>query len=72
MRTCKTCRRYKWCIESDREYACTGWERRRHGRKKRICNAGDRRDQNDPGGQEEGQRRAAGDRKKEKGKLDRD
>lgn len=35
--------------------------------KKRIYNTGDRRDKGDPSEAEEGQRRAAGDRKEEKG-----
>lgn len=28
MRTCKTCRKYKGCLEGDREYPCRDWERR--------------------------------------------
>lgn len=33
MRTCKTCRKYRGCLESSREYPCRGWERRkRHDR----------------------------------------
>ena len=33
MRTCKTCRRYRCCLEGDREYPCRDWERRdKHGR----------------------------------------
>lgn len=28
MRTCKTCRKYKGCLESSREYPCRDWERR--------------------------------------------
>ena len=28
MRTCKTCRKYKGCLESSREYPCMDWERR--------------------------------------------
>lgn len=59
-------------MEADREYPCRDWERRRYGRKKGIYNTSDRRDQNDPGEQEEGQRRAAGAGKEEKGRLDRD
>lgn len=70
--TCKTCKRYLSCMEADREYPCRDWERRRHGRKKGIYNTSDRRDQNDPGEQEERQRRAAGAEKEEKGRLDRD
>lgn len=28
MRTCKTCRKYKGCLEGSREYPCRDWERR--------------------------------------------
>lgn len=28
MRTCKTCRKYRGCLESGREYPCRDWERR--------------------------------------------
>ena len=28
MRTCKTCRKYRGCLESSREYPCRDWGRR--------------------------------------------
>ena len=44
MRTCKTCRKYKGCLESSREYPCRDWERRdKHGRN-HSTSAGARRD----------------------------
>lgn len=30
MRTCKTCRKYRRCLEGSREYPCRDWERRKY------------------------------------------
>ena len=35
MRTCKTCRKYRRCLEGSREYPCRGWERRKYDAKQR-------------------------------------
>lgn len=30
VRTCKTCRKYRRCLEGSREYPCRDWERREY------------------------------------------
>ena len=51
MRTCKTCRKYKGCLESSREYPCRDWERRdKHDRRHDGNNTTAAGDQPDPAG----------------------
>lgn len=35
MRICKTCRKYRRCLEGSREYPCRDWERRKYDAKQR-------------------------------------
>lgn len=44
MRTCKTCRKYKGCLESSREYPCRDWERRDKRGRNHSTSAGARPD----------------------------